>query len=173
MSSKAYDAIKSEWPVEIGAVDRMEKTAQGTVLSTEGIGTPIDSLQMLPPGVYAIPPIGAKVLFTQTEEGPRPGLMVDWPEEQPALEMLAKKARSLPDYGPGDLVLFASGALLKDGYVQYLHFKADGSVKWRTVDAAGNLITDMTSDQNGVSIKTKKWSVEAESISHVQTGGGG
>lgn len=176
MSSQVYRAIKSEWPTEIGIVDRLEITAQGPAISTEGIGTPIDALQMLSPGVYALPPIGAKLEFLQTEEGPKAGLMVDWPEEQDALEMLAKKARNLPGYGPGDLVLFAAGALLREGYVQYLHFKADGSVKWMTInldepDTTKQIITDMTSDQSGVRIKTKKWSVEAESISHVQTGG--
>lgn len=175
--SKVYEALKSEWPTEIGTVDRYNITPLGPTISTEGIGHPIDALQMLPPGVYALPPIGAKVEFLDTEEGPKAGLMVDWPEEQAALEMLARKARNLPGYGPGDLVLFAAGALLREGYVQYLHFKADGTVKWMTInldepDTTRQVITDMTSDQTGVKIKTKRWTVEAETISHIQTGGG-
>ncbi|MGW9128147.1 hypothetical protein ACWGPW_24550 [Paenibacillus chitinolyticus] len=176
MSSQAYKAIHSEWPTEVGIVDRAEITAKGPAISTDGIGAPIDALQMVAPGVYAVPPMGSTVEFLQTEEGARAGLMVDWPEEQEALEMLAKKARNLPGYGPGDLVLFASGALLREGYVQYLHFKADGSFKWMTVnldeaDPQKQIITDMTSDKNGVRIKTKSWSVEAETITHHQTGG--
>ncbi|WP_309479185.1 hypothetical protein [Brevibacillus agri] len=175
--SKTYQALHAEWPTEIGIVDRAEITAQGPAISTDGIGAPVDALQMLPPGVYALPPIGAKVQFLQTEEGAKAGLMVDWPEEQDALEMLAKKAKNLPGYGPGDLVLFASGVLLREGYVQYLHFKADGSVKWMTVNAdepdpTKQVITEMTSDRTGVQIKTKKWAVEAETITHTQTGGG-
>jgi hypothetical protein len=175
-TSKAYNAIKGEWPTEIGVVDRVEITPKGPAVSTEGVGAPISSLQMLPPGVYAIPPLGAKIDFLHTEEGAKAGLMVDWPEEQEALEMLAKKARNLPDYAPGDLVLFAAGALLREGYVQYLHFKADGRVKWMTVnldepDPTRQVITDMTSDQNGVRIKTKSWVVEAGTITHTETGG--
>ncbi|MGG1531375.1 hypothetical protein [Brevibacillus agri] len=174
--SKTYQALHAEWPTEIGIVDRAEITAQGPAISTDGIGAPVDALQMLPPGVYALPPIGAKVQFLQTEEGAKAGLMVDWPEEQDALEMLAKKAKNLPGYGPGDLVLFASGALLREGYIQYIHFKVDGSVKWMTVnvdepDPTKQIITEMTSDSAGVKIKTKKWSVEAETITHTQTGG--
>ncbi|WP_103110692.1 hypothetical protein [Brevibacillus reuszeri] len=176
MSSKAYNAIHSEWPTEIGIVDRAEITAKGPAISTDGNGAPIDALQMMAPGVYAVPPMGATVEFLQTEEGPRAGLMVDWPEEQEALEMLAKKARNLPGYSPGDLILFASGALLREGYVQYLHFKADGSVKWMTInvdepDSKKQVITDMTSDKNGVRIKTKSWYVEAETLTHNETGG--
>ncbi|WP_429845331.1 hypothetical protein [Brevibacillus sp. FIR094] len=176
MNSKGYQAIHSEWPTEIGVVDRLEITAQGPVISTDGIGAPVGALQMLPPGIYAVPPIGAKVEFLQTEEGAKAGLMVDWPEEQEAIKMIAQKAKNLPGYGPGDLVLFASGALLREGYVQYLHFKADGTVKWMTInldepDSSKQVITEMTSDSTGVKIKTKKWSVEAETITHTQTGG--
>lgn len=175
--SKTYGAIRSEWPTEIGVVDRVEPSAKGPSISTDGIGAPVNAPQMLPPGVYAIPPIGAKVDFLHTDDGPRAGLMVDWPEEQELMEMLAKKARNLPDYTPGDLLVFAAGAMLREGYVQYLHFKADGSVKWKTLnldepDPKLQVITDITSNKDGISIKTKSWSVVAESISHTQTGGG-
>ncbi len=175
--NKIYQAMSSERPVEIGVVDTIEKKAQGPAISTDGIGSPVSALQMLTPGIYAIPPIGSKVEFIHTEEGPKAGQMVDWPEEQELMQMLAKKAtKHLPNYNPGDLVIFAAGSLLRDGYVQYLHFKTDGSVSWvnhnpEELDPTKRVITELTSDQTGLKIKTKKFEVIAEQIVQTETGG--
>lgn len=170
MSSKTYTALKSEWPTEIGIVDQVEKTAKGPTLSTEGIGSPIDAPQMLLPGIYAIPPIGSKVQFMQTEEGPVAGMMVDWPEEQKELEKLALKSGWLPNYAPGDVLIFSSGAMITKGYVQYIHLKTDGSLSLMTVnleepDSTKQVITQLKSDKTGISIDTKSFSVLADTVS--------
>lgn len=176
MSRKTYEAIKSEWPTEIGIVDQAEKTAKGPTLSTEGIGSPIDAPQMLLPGIYAIPPIGAKVQFTQTEEGPCAGLMIDWPEEQKELEKLALKSTWLPNYAPGDILIFSAGAMLVEGYIQYIHLKSDGSLNLKTVnmeepDPTKQVITQLTSNKNGISIDTKSFSVVADTVSITERNG--
>lgn len=168
--SKTYDAIKSEWPTEIGIVDQVEKTAKGPTVSTEGIGAPIDAPQMLLPGIYAIPPIGSKVQFSQTEEGPVTGMMVDWPEEQKELEKLALKSSWLPNYVPGDILIFSAGAMITEGYIQYIHLKSDGSLSLMTVnfeepDPTKQVITQLSSDNKGISIETKSFSVLADTVS--------
>jgi len=166
--NKTYQATKSEWPIETGYVDRLQRSATGPLLTAEGDGSPMDAPQMLIPGIYAIPPIGAKVQFQHNEKEVYAGLMVEWPEE--ALAKLAARSAMLPEYNPGDVLIVAAGALLSSGILQYIHFKADGSVTWNTLDAVGTPITELTSDDQGLIIKTKKFSVTAETLSIIEAG---
>ncbi|MBG9797138.1 hypothetical protein O0555_21590 [Brevibacillus laterosporus] len=161
--NKGYQLSQSEKSIEVAHIEQAERHAYGPRVSGDGPGAPIDAPIMLTPGIYVLPPLGSQVAFTHTEDGTFAGAMTSWPEE--ALEMVSSRSTLLPQYNPGDTLIFAAGTMLNKGTLTYQHFKADGTVTLCMLDASGKPISEETWTANGIAIKTKSYSVVAESVS--------